>query len=96
MGDHFWRCPGNDRFTVKMAKRRKQQFYDRPIHQRIGVKVIDGLISAAVVYLLSPYLIEVLAPVQAKINAGAAGAGQPVSNVGTSKVANTLLAAAAS
>jgi hypothetical protein len=78
-----------------MAKRR-QTFYDRPIHQRLAVKVVDGLISAGVVYLLSPYLIEVLAPVQAQINSGAAAAGQPVSNVGTSKVANTILAAAAS
>jgi len=58
--------------------------------------VFEGLISAGAVYLLSPYLIEVLAPIQAQINAGAAAGGQPVSNVGTSKVANNILAAAAS
>lgn len=80
-----------------MAKRRKSRdFYSRPLHQRLVVKITDGLISAAAVYLLSPYLMQVLAPVQAQINAKAAAAGTPVSNVGSATVANQLITAAGS
>lgn len=66
------------------------------MHERLSVKVIDGLISASIVYLMSPFLIKALAPVQAKINANAAASGAAVANVGTSGVANQILAAAAS
>lgn len=76
--------------------RRYRSFYDRPAHQRITTKIVDGVISMSVVYLLSPYLMQVLAPVQANINAKAAAQGAQVSNVGTAQVANQLLAAAAS
>lgn len=79
-----------------MAKRRNRSFYDRPIHQRLATRIVDGLLSAGAVYLLSPYLIRTLAPVQAKINADAAATGAPVANVGTSAIANKLLAAAGS
>lgn len=78
-----------------MAKRNRS-FYDRPLHQRLATRIFDGLLSAAAVYLLSPHLLRALAPVQAKINADAAANGATVSNVGTSQVANNLLAAAGS
>lgn len=78
-----------------MAKRNRS-FYDRPIHQRLATRIMDGLLSAAAVYLLSPYLLRSLAPVQAEINANAAAGGQDVSNVGAAKVANTILAAVGS
>ncbi len=78
-----------------MAKHRRS-FYDRPLHERVGVKIFDGVLSMAAVYLLSPYLIQALAPIQAKINANAASSGATVSNVGTSALANQLLAAAGS
>lgn len=73
-----------------MAKSRRD-FYSRPAHERLGIKVTEGLISLAVVHFLSPYLLDVLTPLQAQINAHAAAAGQPVSNVGTAAVANQLL-----
>lgn len=75
-----------------MAKRNKS-FYDRPIHQRLATRITDGLISAVAVYFLAPHLIKAVAPVQAQINANAAASGASVSNVGTSGVANQLLAA---
>ncbi len=78
-----------------MAKK-KQSFYDRPLHERLAQKIAEGLVSAGAVYLLSPYLMSVLAPIQANINAQAAAGGATVSNVGSAKVANTLIAAAAS
>jgi hypothetical protein len=80
-----------------MAKRRPyRSFYDRPLHQRLASRVMEGLLSAGAVYLLSPYLMQALAPVQAQINANAAASGATVSNVGASATANKLLAAAAS
>lgn len=80
-----------------MANRKgKNSFYDRPIHERVAVKIFDGILSAGAVYLLSPYLMAALAPVQAQINAKAAAGGATVSNVGASGVANQILAAAAS
>jgi hypothetical protein len=83
-----------------MARRKGQTphrgFYDRPLHQRLATKVFEGLVSYGAVYLLSPFLLELLAPVQANINAKAAQGGASVSNVGASAVANKLIAAAAS
>lgn len=71
--------------------RRQRGFYDKPVHVRLGQRIVEGLISAGAVYLLSPMLIKTLAPVQAKINADAVNNGQPVSNVGTNVPSNALL-----
>lgn len=78
-----------------MARRKKRDlsrrdFYSKPAPVRIGTRIFEGLLSTGAVYLLSPQLISLLAPLQASINASAAQAGQPVSNVGTAKVANAI------
>lgn len=59
--------------------------------ERLGVKIIDGLLSSAAVYLLSPYLLQVLAPIQAKINASAINNGQIPTTGGVSAIANQLI-----
>lgn len=57
----------------------------------LGRKIFEGLVSTGVVYLLSPTLLSVLAPVQAKINAGAINNGQTPSTNGINALANKLL-----
>lgn len=69
----------------------RRGFYDRPIHERLAVKIVDGLLSAGVVYLLSPYLMNVLGPIQASINAQAMNRGAIPPTQGANAVANTLI-----
>lgn len=67
-----------------MARRRK---YRNPVISR----AFEMLVSTGIVYLLTPTLQSVLAPIQAKINAGAVNNGQTPTNNGLSAVANTLV-----
>jgi len=77
-------------------KKRVSSFYDKPLHARLGQKIIEGLISAGVVYLISPTLLQILAPLQAQLNASAINNGQTPSNVGSNSVANKLINVASS
>lgn len=74
-----------------MKRKKYRSFYDRPVHQRLATRIFEGLLSAGAVYLLSPALLSILAPVQAKINSDAINAGQTPSNVGSNSIANKLI-----
>lgn len=72
-----------------MAK--KRDFYSRPFHQRVGLRVIESLATYGVVYLLSPSLLSMIAPLQSNINAAALNKGQTPPTQGANAVANTLI-----
>lgn len=66
-----------------MARRK----YSNPVVSR----TLEMLISSGVVYLLTPTLHSILAPLQAQINAGAINNGQTPTTQGLSQVSNTLV-----
>ena len=72
-----------------------RDFYQKPVHQRLAQRVLEGLLSTAAVYLVSPQLLNVLAPLQAKLNANALNSGQQPATNGVSVVANAMIAPAA-
>lgn len=52
-----------------MKRKKRIAFNDKPMSARIAQKFLDGLLSAAAVYLATPYLYVYLAPIQAQLNA---------------------------
>jgi hypothetical protein len=69
----------------------KRDFYSKPLHQRVGSRVIETLLTYGVVYLLSPGLLTMLAPLQSEINASALNKGQTPPTQGANAVANELI-----
>ncbi len=74
-----------------MAKKKSRDFYSKPMPVRLGTKIFEGMISAGVVYLFSPQLLAILAPLQAQLNASAINNGQTPATQGTNTLANQLI-----
>jgi len=70
-------------------------YYDKPIHQRIASRIVETVISTAVVYLFMPQLLGFLAPLQAGLNANALNNGKVPPTQGANAVANSLIQPAA-
>jgi hypothetical protein len=69
-----------------------KSYYEKPVHSRVAQRILESMISTAVVYLISPQLLGWLAPLQAKMNATALNNGQTPPTQGANAVANTLIA----
>ena len=66
-------------------------FYAKPVHVRLAQRILEGLVSLAAVHLLSPTLLDSLAPLQARLNASALNNGLVPPTQGVNAVANTLI-----